>query len=86
MAQPTLKAVKKKPANDNIMPLPHQKSLERLPSVKRRTGLSKSSVYSLQALGKFPQSVKIGRSTLWVSEEIDAFIDERIQERPAQAA
>jgi len=66
--------------------IPNQKTLQRRPVVEQRTGLKRSTIYALMAAGKFPKPVTIGRSVAWVGEEIDAFIDERIQERQAKAA
>ena len=47
-------------------------SLLRLPDVKRRTGLSRSSIYLAISQGKFPKSVNLGeRSVAWSSADID---------------
>lgn len=55
-------------------------ALLRLPEVRQRTGLSTNSVYRLGAAGKFPRPIKIGpRASAWVEEEIDAWIEQRIQ-------
>ncbi len=54
-------------------------SLLRLPEVKKRVGLSRASIYSLAAQGKFPKPIALGpRSSAWVSTEIDAWISDRI--------
>lgn len=37
----------------------------KLPEVLDRIGISRTSVYDLIREGKFPQPVRIGRSTLW---------------------
>ena len=61
--------------------------LERLPSVKARTGLSRSEIYRRVNAGTFPQPVKLGeRASAWNSAEIDAWIAERIAERDRRAA
>jgi len=61
--------------------------LEKLPSVKTRTGLSRSEIYRRVAAGTFPQPVKLGeRASAWNSAEIDAWIAERIAERDRRAA
>jgi len=53
--------------------------LIRLPEVKRRTGLSRSTIYDLMDRGVFPLSVQIGlRMVAWVETEIDAWIERRI--------
>ena len=63
---------------------PQKKSLLRRPDVQQRTGLSRSSVYALSKEGKFPCPVPLGpRSVAWVEEEVDIWIEERIQQRQA---
>lgn len=65
----------------------HQKkSLLRRPEVEKRTGLKRSSIYTRMSKGTFPQSVSLGRAVAWVEEEIDAWIDDRIQSRQSSAA
>ena len=61
--------------------------LERLPSVRARTGLSRSEIYRRIALKAFPAPVKLGaRASAWNAVEVDAWIAERIAERDAKAA
>lgn len=56
----------------------------RLRDVKNRTGLSRSSIYSLIHQGKFPRPVKLSmRSVGWVEQEISEFIQHAIAEREA---
>ena len=51
----------------------------RLPEVKQRTGLSRSSIYRLMARENFPQSCKLSeRIIAWVEADIDSWIAERI--------
>ena len=53
----------------------------RLPAVKSRTGLSRSSIYSFISQGKFPQQIAIGKRAVgWDSDSIDRWIEERIKE------
>lgn len=62
-------------------------TLERLPTVKARTGLSRSEIYRRIALGDFPRPVKIGeRATAFNSAEIDAWIAGRIAARDQGAS
>ncbi|MFE0502303.1 helix-turn-helix transcriptional regulator [Lysobacter soli] len=62
-------------------------ALERLPSVKRRTGLSRSEIYRRIAAGTFPAAVKLGeRASAWHSAEVDQWIAERIAERDGRTA
>lgn len=57
--------------------------LLRLPEVKHRTGKGKSAIYDAMASGTFPRCVKIGRTSVWPSSEIDAWIAARIKEGKA---
>lgn len=60
------------------MTAPITNQLIRLPEVKRKTGLSRSTVYRLCKLGQFPQSVLISiRAIAWHASEIDAWISGR---------
>ncbi len=55
-------------------------TLLRLPEVKRRTGLGRTSIYSLAAKGQFPAPLKLSlRCSAWVSSEVDHWITERIE-------
>jgi prophage regulatory protein len=55
-------------------------SLLRLPEVKRRCGLSRSSIYSFIKDGKFPAPVSLGgpRAVGWPSQSIGSWVAERI--------
>ena len=54
-------------------------SLLRLPEVKRRTGLSRSSIYLAISKGQFPRSINLSeRSVAWSSLDIDKWVAERI--------
>ena len=60
-------------------------SILRLPDVLRRTGLSRSSIYSLIERGAFPQSVRLGaRAVGWTDQSIDDWISARIAQRDAE--
>lgn len=64
-----------------------QTRLLRRPEVEQRTGLKRSSIYSLMKEGAFPQSVALGqRAVAWVDSEISVWIDERINARQPKAA
>jgi len=53
----------------------------RLPGVIARTGLSRSSIYSWIADGKFPKPVSLGpRAVGWVVTEIEQWIRQRIED------
>ncbi len=54
----------------------------RLPNVKARTGLSRSTLYLRIATGTFPRPISLGgRAVGWVEEEVDAWLTQRIQAR-----
>lgn len=51
----------------------------RLPAVKARTGLSRSTIYMRIAEGTFPKSISLGgRAIGFLEAEIDAWLDARI--------
>jgi prophage regulatory protein len=51
----------------------------RLPAVKTRTGLSRSTIYLRVSQGTFPRPVSLGgRAVGWVEEEIQSWFAERI--------
>jgi prophage regulatory protein len=53
----------------------------RLPAVKERTGLSRSSIYLWIARGQFPAPVSLGaRAVGWVESEVDEWLAQRITE------
>ena len=61
-------------------------SILRLPAVKARTGLSRSTIYLRVAQGTFPRQISIGvRAVGWLDSAVQAWIFERI-EAAAQAA
>lgn len=50
----------------------------RLPDVKMRTGLSRSSIYAYIKEGKFPRHIALGmRSVGWYESEVDAWVTSR---------
>ncbi|HYC42360.1 MAG TPA: AlpA family transcriptional regulator [Noviherbaspirillum sp.] len=52
----------------------------RLPQVKERTGLSRTTLYSLIKEGKFARPISIGaRAVGWLSSDIDAWIEARVK-------
>jgi prophage regulatory protein len=53
----------------------------RLPAVKTRTGLSRSSIYLWISKGNFPSPVSLGaRAVGWVESEVDDWVAHRIKE------
>jgi len=62
-------------------------SLIRLPLVKQRTGLSRSTIYAKIAMDEFPGPVNLGpRSVGWVDSEIDQWIADRVAVRNEKEA
>ena len=54
-------------------------NFHRMPMVKFRTGLSRSTIYLLMAKGKFPASILLGdRAVGWLESDIDQWLDDRI--------
>ena len=55
-------------------------SILRLPQVREITGLSKSTIYALIALGLFPSQVKLSvRAVGWPADKIFAWVAARSQ-------
>lgn len=53
----------------------------RLPEVKQRTGLGRSTIYETPG---FPKPVKLGaRAVGWLDTELEAWIEARISQREA---
>ena len=70
---------------------PH-KRLIRLPEVLSRTGYGRTSIYRKMEDGSFPKSIKLGgppldhsafdsRAVAWIEDEVDQWIESRIEER-----
>jgi prophage regulatory protein len=59
----------------------------RLKAVKAKTGLPESTIYFLQAKGRFPRSVKLSeRVAAWDEGEVDAWMADRLAQRDRAAA
>jgi prophage regulatory protein len=57
-------------------------SILRLPTVKARTGLSRSTIYLRVSQGTFPRPVRLGgRAVGWVEGEIQSWLAEKIAAR-----
>jgi len=53
----------------------------RLPLVKARTGLSRSTIYLRIAEGSFPKPVSLGaRAVGWLEAEIEQWLSSRVEE------
>ncbi len=54
----------------------------RLPTVKARTGLSRSTIYLHVSLGTFPRPITLGaRAVGWIESEIDEWLARQIDRR-----
>jgi prophage regulatory protein len=55
--------------------------LLRLPGVKDRTGLGRSSIYDRVSRGEFPRPISLGdgRAVAWIESEINAWIQTKIE-------
>ena len=54
-------------------------SILRLPEVKKRTGLSRSTIYLRVAESKFPKPVSLGgRAVGWLEAEVQDWLQRRI--------
>lgn len=60
--------------------------LIRLPEVKTRVGLSRSSIYMRISDGTFPAPVRLGeKSVAWLETDIDAWIQDRLTDKGVAA-
>jgi prophage regulatory protein len=56
----------------------------RLPLVKTRTGLSRSTIYLRVKEGSFPKPVSLGaRAVGWIESEIDDWLEQQIRQSRA---
>ena len=69
------------------MTTPRSDRFVRRPEVEFRTGLKRSTMYSYIAEGKFPRPISLGtsHSVAWLSSEIDAWIEARVQAARGQS-
>lgn len=59
----------------------------RLPTVKARTGLSRSTIYLRIAEGRFPKPIALGgRAVGWLESEIDEWLERQIDDSRNLAA
>ena len=55
-----------------------QKPVIRLPAVRQKTSLSRSSIHRLEAQGKFPGRVRLGENSVgWYEHEIEEWLASR---------
>ena len=67
--------------NENIEPgLSVPPRILRLPSVRRRTGLSRSSIYLRISQGRFPKPISLGaRAVGWLESEVTEWLNWQIE-------
>ena len=54
----------------------------RLPDVINHTGLRRTMIYQLEALGDYPTKLKLGCRTVgWIETEVDAWLEARVNAR-----
>jgi len=52
----------------------------RLPAVKTRTGLSRSTIYLRISEGRFPKPVSLGsRAVGWIESEVNSWLEKQIE-------
>ena len=54
--------------------------LMRIPQILDIIPISRATFCSMVKNGEFPKPIKIGRSSLWTQEQVQAYIRERISE------
>lgn len=70
-----IEAAAPQPTVDRLSPLAEER-LVRLPEVKRRTGLSRSSIYRKMDARRFPQSVPLSENAIaWWDSDVAAWIE-----------
>lgn len=57
-----------------------------MPTLSKRVGLSRSNIYQQIQGGKFPEPVKIGRSSRWLAAEIEAWVNTQAKARSPKTA
>lgn len=56
----------------------------RLPTVKEKTGLSRSTIYLQISKGKFPERISLGdRAVGWLEKDIDDWLEQKVKDSQA---
>jgi len=59
--------------------MPH--AILRLPAVKARTGLSRSSIYLHMGRGQFPRAIHLSQHAVgWLEQEVEEWLARRIEQ------
>lgn len=65
----------------NINPTQNtQITLMRIPQILKVMPVSKSKFWLMVQKGEFPKPIKIGRSSFWTVKQVQAFIEEKIEQ------
>ena len=71
----------------NKMTPQKQRRAIRITEVKAMTGMGRSTIYKLESESKFPRRFKVSeRLSVWFADEISDWLEQRAEQRPAQAA
>ncbi|WP_225973414.1 helix-turn-helix transcriptional regulator [Polynucleobacter paneuropaeus] len=62
---------------NNMNPQTPPITLMRIPQILKVMPVSKSKFWLMVQKGEFPKPIKIGRSSFWTIEQVQAFIRER---------
>lgn len=67
------------PLSHAAQSVPSQTRLIRIGEVQHRTGFSRSQIYRLMAMGKFPCPIRASEATsVWIESEVQSWIEGRI--------
>lgn len=56
-----------------------QTTILRIPEVKKRTGLSRSSIYLKIQQGDFPRSISLGAKAVgWLESDVQAWLEQQV--------
>lgn len=58
-------------------------ALEDINSIAERLAISRSAIYAWVKEGRFPAPAKLGKTSRWLTSEVDAWISDRCAEREA---
>lgn len=65
----------------NINPTQNtQITLMRIPQILKVMSVSKSKFWLMVQKGEFPKPIKIGRSSFWTVKQVQAFIEEKVEQ------
>ncbi|OZA76647.1 AlpA family phage regulatory protein [Polynucleobacter sp. 39-46-10] len=65
--------------NSNQSPIPPV-TLMRIPQILKVMPVSKSKFWLMVQKGEFPKPIKIGRSSFWTIEQVQSFIQEKVDQ------